>query len=309
MTVLHAGRFLGLALLAVAIPACHADNRPLSLNIYVDPVFGDDFHGQGTPSFPLRTITRSLHFTIAGDAIFLAPGTYSASSGEIFPLRVRPGVLIEGDPATQGAGAPATLVSGGGLYSIGGGTQGGTTVTAAFVLGNASQLSGVKISVAGSGGVGVVFDGSTAALSQCTISGCGASGVRVYQGASPTIVSCAIAANTGSGVDAFDTAAPILRQNTITTNALDGVSANDASAPNLGDASTAGGNTLQANTGLGLNNATTASTIQAVGNTWIVSTQGSDASGNYAAGIVPGAVPAVAGNNFAITNAAAAIQF
>src|SRR5262245_51656408 len=99
------GRLLGLALLALAIPACH-NSDTFSLNIYVDPVFGDDFHGQGTPSFPLRSITRALHFTIAGDAIFLAPGTYSASTGEIFPIRVRPGVLIEGDPATKGAGAP-----------------------------------------------------------------------------------------------------------------------------------------------------------------------------------------------------------
>jgi len=309
MNWLRATRPVALALLALAIPACHNDHDTFSLNIYVDPVFGDDFHGHGTPSFPLRTITRALRFAIAGDAIFLAPGTYSTASGEIFPIRVRPGVLIEGDPATKGAGAPATFVSGGGLYMISGGTQGGTTVTAAFVLGNGSQLAGVKVTVSGSGGVGVVFDGSSATLSQCSITGCGASGIRVYQGAAPTIVTNDITANAGSGVDVFDAAAPILRQNTITSNALDGVTANDTSAPNLGDASTGGSNTLQANTGVGLNNASTASTIQALGNTWIVSTQGSDASGNYAAALTPGAVPAVAGNNFAITNAAAAIQF
>jgi parallel beta-helix repeat protein len=310
MRRLRAGRLFGLALLALAIPACHDDQHSnFSLNIYVDPVFGDDFFGQGTPSFPLRTITRALHYTIAGDAIFLAPGTYSASSGEVFPIPVRPGVLIEGDPATKGVGAPATFVSGGGVYVISGGTQGGTTVTTAFVLGNGAQLSGVKITVTGAGGVGVVFDGSTGALSQCTITGCGASGVRVYQGASPTIVNNALTANAGSGVDVFDTGAPILRQNTISSNALDGVTANDSSVPNLGDASTAGSNTLQANTGVGLSNASTASTIQARGNTWTVSTQGSDASGNYAAALTAGPVAAVAGNNFAVTNAAAAIQF
>ncbi len=308
MSLLRATRPLILAVLALAIPACHG-NDTFSLNIYVDPVFGDDFHGHGTPSFPLRTITRALHFAIPGDAIFLAPGTYSASSGEIFPLRVRPGILIEGDPATKGAGAPATLVSGGGLYSISGGSQGASTVTTAFVLGNGSQLAGVQVTVTGSGGVGVVFDGSNATLSQCSITGCGASGIRVYQGASPTIVNNVVSANAGSGVDVFDTAAPMLRQNTIASNALDGVAANDTSAPNLGDASTGGTNTLQGNIGVGLNNATTASTIQAVGNTWIASTQGSDGSGNYAAALTPGAVPAAAGNNFAITNAAAAIQF
>jgi parallel beta-helix repeat protein len=306
MKRLPAGRLLGLALLALAIPACHEDNNNFSLNIYVDPVFGDDFYGLGTPSSPLRSMTRALRFTIAGDAIFLAPGTYSASSGEIFPIPVKPGVLIEGDPATKGSG---TLVSGGGVYSIAGGTQGGTTVTTAFVLGNAAQLSGVKITVTGAGGVGVVFDGTTATVNQCSITGCGASGIRITQGASPTIVNNAITTNAGSGVEVFDTAAPILRQNSISGNSLDGVTANDTSAPNLGDASTAGSNTLQANTGVGLNNATTSSTIPAVGNTWILSTQGSDGSGNYAAALTPGAVAAVAGNNFAITNAAAAIRF
>jgi hypothetical protein len=310
MGCLRAGRLFGLALLALAIPACHDDNNNFSLNIFVDPVFGDDFFGQGTPSFPLRTITRALHFTIAGDAIFLAPGTYSASSGEVFPIAVRPGVLIEGDPATKGAGAPSTFVSGGGVYVISGGTQGGTTVTTAFVLGNGAELSGVKITVTGAGGVGVVFDGSSANLSQCTITGCGASGVRIYQGASPTIVNDSLTANAGSGVDVFDAAAPILRQNTITSNALDGVTANDTSAPNLGDSSTAGGNTLQANTGVGLNNRTTASAIQAVGNTWILSTQGADGSGKYAAALTPGPVAAAPGNNFAISNAGpAALQF
>jgi parallel beta-helix repeat protein len=301
-------RVLALVALALVIPACRED-RSFSINLYVDPVFGDDFHGDGTPNFPLKTISFALRFTISGDAILLAPGTYGASSGEVFPILVKPGVLILGDPATKGAGSPATLVSGGGVYTVGGGTQGGTTVSAAFVLGNGAELAGVKISAAGAGGVGVVFDGSAAKLSQCTVSGCGASGVRVYQAASPTIANSDISTNAGSGVDVFDSAAPALRQNTISANSLDGVVANDTSAPDLGGASSGGANTLQGNTGVGLNNNSTASTIQAVGNTWRLLTQGSDASGNYVAALTPGPVAVAAGNNYAITNAAAAIQF
>jgi len=300
-------RALALAALALVVPACHDDHN-FSINIYVDPVFGDDFHGDGTPNFPLKTITFALRFTVSGDAVVLAPGTYSASSGELFPIRVKPGVLILGDSATKGAGSPATLVSGGGVYTIGGGSQGGSTVSVAFVLGNGSELAGVQITAAGAGGIGVVLDGSSAKLSQCTITGCGASGLRVYQSATPTIAGNDITANTGSGVDVFDTAAPLLRQNTISANSVDGVVANDTSAPNLGDASSGGANTLQGNTGVGLNNATAASTIQAVGNAWRLSTQGSDASGNYAAALTPGPVAAAPGNNFAISNAAA-IQF
>jgi len=310
MKRLPVARLLALALLAVVVPACHNDDDFFTINIYVDPVFGDDFSGHGTPSFPLRTITRAMRFAVDGDAIFLAPGTYSSTTGELFPIRVKPGVLVQGDPATKGVGGPATFVSGGGVHTITGGTQGATTVNTAFVLGTGAQLAGVKITVTGAGGVGVVMDNASASLTQCTITGCGASGVRIYQTGSPTLVNNDITSNTASGVDLFDSVSPILRQNTISSNGIDGVVANDTSTPNLGDASTAGANTLQANTGVGLNNNTTASTIQAVGNTWRLSTQGSDASGNYAAALQPGTVAAAAGNNFAITNVAPAqIQF
>lgn len=301
-------RILALALAAVAVPACHNDHDTFILYIYVDPVFGNDFFGDGTPRSPLRSITRAMHFAISGDVVFLAPGTYSTSTGEVFPIGIKAGVLVEGDPATKGVGPSQTFVSGGGLYTIGGGTQASTTVTTAFVLGTGAALSGVKITVTGAGGVGLVCDGLSSSVSNCTITGCGASGIRVYQTCSPGFTGNVITLNAANGIDVFDDAAPTLRQNTITSN-VDGVAANDASAPNLGDAVTPGANTLQANTGVGLNNNTTASTVQAVGNTWRPSTQGADASGHYAAALTPGAVAPAAANNFAITNAAGAIQF
>lgn len=304
----RAVRILGLAAMAAALPACH-DGTFFTVDFHVDPAFGDDAFGNGTPSFPFRTITRALRFAISGDAIFLAPGSYTSANGEVFPIFVKPGVLIQGDPATKGVGPAATSVTGGGVYTIGGGTQGSTTVTAAFVMGANASLSGVRISVAGATGVGVVFDGAGASLISCTVTGCGGSGIRIYQGGSPTITSSVITASGGSGIVVHDGSGPILRQNSITSNGADGVEANDTSAPNLGDSGTAGANTIDANTGVGLNNATTASTIQAVGNTWRVSTQGSDGSGNYAAALTAGPVAAAAANNFAITNGAAAIQF
>ena len=307
--LLRAARILGLAALAAALPACH-DTSFFTVEFYVDPAFGDDAFGNGTPSFPFRTITRAMRFAISGDVIFLARGGYTSATGEVFPIFVKPGVLIQGDPATKGLGPAATSVTGGGVYAISGGTQASTTVTAAFVMGVNASLSGVRIEVAGATGVGVVFDGAGASLSSCTITDCGGSGVRIYQGGSPSITNNDVTASGGSGIVVHDGAGPILRQNSITGNGADGVEANDTSAPNLGDSATAGANTIDANTGVGLNNNTTASTIQAVGNTWRVGTQGSDGSGNYASGPpIPGTVLAAAANNFAITNAAAAIQF
>ena len=199
-----AGRLLGLVVLACGIPACHYNRAFGSIDWFVDPIFGDDFNFDGSPRYPFRTITRALRFSISGDAIFLAPGTYSASSGEVFPLFVKPGVLIQGDPGTKGVGPVATFVTGGGVYTITGGTQATTTVTTAFVMGTGSALSGVKITVPGANGIGVAFDGFSASLSDCTLTGNGASGIRIYQTGSPTITGNVISSNSGSGVDVFD---------------------------------------------------------------------------------------------------------
>jgi hypothetical protein len=306
--LLRAARILGLAGMAAALPACH-DPEFFTVNFFVDPAFGDDAFGQGTPSSPFRTITRAMKFAISGDAILLNPGNFTAANGEVFPIIIKAGVLVQGDPATKGLGPAATSVIGGGSYQISGGTQNTTTVTAAFVMGINASLSGVRIEVAGATGVGVVFDHASGSVSSCTITDCGGSGIRIYQDASPSITDTDVTASGGSGIVVHDTAGPILRQNSITANSADGVVANDTSAPNLGDSATAGGNTIDANTGVGLNNNTTASTIQAVGNTWRPSTQGTGINGDYAPGLIPGVVPAAAGNNIAITNAAAAIQF
>lgn len=303
-------RVLGLAVLAAAVPACHGDRFFDEVIWHVDPAFGDDFFGDGTSRFPFKSMTRALRFAISGDAIFLAPGNYTSASGEVFPIFVKPGVMIQGDPATRGLGPAATAVSSGGVYTVAGGSQAGTTVTAAFLMGSNSTLSGVRISVGGVDGVGVVFDGFGASLNSCTLTGNGASAVRIYQTGTPSITNNVITASGGNGIEIYDGAGALLRQNSITANGGDGVVANDTSSPNLGDAATPGTNTIDANTGVGLNNNTTASTIQAAGNTWRVSTQGSDASGNYPAAVQPGPVAAAAGNNFAITNAApAAIGF
>ena len=303
------GRVLGAFALAAVLPACHGDRFFDEITWYVDPAFGDDFHGDGSRHFPFRSMTRALRFAISGDALLLAPGNYSSATGEVFPIFVKPGVIIQGDPATRGLGPAATSVTGGGVYTVAGGSQVNTTVTAAFLMGNNSALSGVRISVSGAGGVAVVFDGFGASLSSCTLTGNGGSGVRIYQTGTPSITNNVITASGGNGIEIHDGAGAILRQNSITANGGDGVVANNTSVPNLGDGGSAGANTIDGNTGVGLNNNTTASTIQAVGNTWRASTQGSNASGNYAAALTPGPVAPAAGNNFAITNGAAAIQF
>jgi hypothetical protein len=304
-------RIVALAAIATAIPACENGwNRHQTFNIawFVDPIFGDDFRNDGSPQFPMKTIRRAMQFSISGDEIVLATGTYSPSTGEVFPILVKPGVLILGDPASSGT---TTAILGSGSYTIQGGTLAGQAVAAALVLGNGAEISGVKVTAPGATGVGVVCDGNSPLITSSTITGCGASGIRTYQGAAPTITSTTITLNTLTGVTTFDTSAPVFRSCVITSNGADGVLAEDTSAPNLGDATTAGANTITGNTGVGLNNDTAASIIEAIGNTWNV-TQGADPSGHYtSAASTTGPIgPPAAGDNFAITNGPpAAIDF
>ena len=303
-------RMGALAAIAAAIPACYdypIYNGPYNVAWFVDPTNGDDLNGDGSPQFPFRTINHAIQMTIFGDEIVLAPGTYSAPANtEVFPLIVPPGILVMGDPASLGT---TTIISGGGAYTPQGGTQVLNPVSATLVLGEGAQVTGVQVTSAGANGVGIVCDGTSPAITSSTITGCTISGIRTFQGASPTITSVTITTNTADGVTTFDTSSPSLRTCFILTNGANGLSAQDTSAPNLGDASGVGANTLTGNASVGLENATTASTIQAVGNTWIASTEGSDPSGHYAAALQAGPVAVTLLNNYAITAALAAIQF
>lgn len=301
---LRSGVFLALGLL---IPACGYDNRyhgPYNIAWYVDPVFGVDGVGYGSPAYPFQTIHFALLQAISGDSIFLAQGNYTAARGEIFPILLKPGVSIVGDPATNGA---TTTIVDGGSYTIGGGTQVNAVLTVGVVMGSGASLSGVKISIPGAKGVGVVFDGTTASLTSCTLTGCGLSGVQVFQSASPTLESNTITQSGGAGIVTYDDSAPLLRQNTISSNLGDGVLANDTSNPDLGNLVSPGANTVQTNSLTGLVNNTASSAIPAAGNTWNISSQGSDSQGHYPTGP---ANTAVSGNNYSVTNTAtASIQF
>ncbi|HEX5011548.1 MAG TPA: DUF1565 domain-containing protein [Planctomycetota bacterium] len=63
--------------------------RALAGHLYVDPVLGNDANPGTTPELPFKHILKALQ--VGGtpdDAIHLAPGEYSAASGEHFPLSI-----------------------------------------------------------------------------------------------------------------------------------------------------------------------------------------------------------------------------
>jgi hypothetical protein len=283
---------------------CHDDHDDdlFEHEWYVDALYGSDFSGDGTPAFPFRTITHALQHAESGDVIFVAPGTYSTSIGEVFPIIVRNGVTIEGEPGTKGMGSPATLVLGGGSSTISGGVLDGQTVNVAIVVSPNVVIRGLAIT--NTAGYGVIVNNTSSTIEFCTITQNAQDGLLLVNGASGTYNNNTLSANTGDGVRLRDHSVGSFVQNSIVNNVSDGVQADETSSPNL-----AGGNSLTGNGGVGLFNNTTGSTISAINNTWKPSVQGSTASGTYASALQAGPVAVVAGNNFAITNAAAAIQF
>lgn len=302
---------LALLGLGLVVPACNYGYNnggggyytgPLSW--YVDPVLGADGTGNGSPAYPFKTIRVALLNSIAGDTIFLANGNYNASDAadpEVFPIVVTAGVSIVGNPSSNGTGI---VIQGSGNYSVTGGSRTSPPVSAAVVMQNNAQLSGVTVTA--SGGTGVIFDNTSAILMNCTLTG-NATGIQVFQAASPTINANVITSNTTTGLACWDNSTPLLRSNTISSNSSYGVDAEGTSVPNLGDASTAGMNVLQTNTTESLFNNTTASSIPAAGNTWNAGVQGADGSGHYSTGA---ANAGLSGTNYLITNApAASIQF
>ncbi len=95
--------------------------------LHVNAVTGSDERGSGSAEQPYKTITQALRTAPAtSTVILLAPGHYSQDSGEQFPLRLRPGITIQG----KSGEARNTLIVGGGEVHVGGTTQNATIVTA-----------------------------------------------------------------------------------------------------------------------------------------------------------------------------------
>lgn len=81
--------------------------------IYVDVKNGADSPTCGTPGSPCKTITTALSHTSGDQPIFIAKGGYTESSGETFPLQLKPGTSLNGTAtfASNGTINLGTIIS------------------------------------------------------------------------------------------------------------------------------------------------------------------------------------------------------
>ncbi|HXZ55194.1 MAG TPA: DUF1565 domain-containing protein [Burkholderiales bacterium] len=242
---------------------------PVLTTLYVNAATGSDANS-GAQNTPLKTITKATELATSGSTINVAPGTYNAANGEIFPISVPGGVALLGDEANKGAGSNPTSVVGGGLAP---GAASGT-VAVALIPGQGSTVAG--LTVTNDNGAfaerrGLMLSNGTVTLRNNTVTGATQT-VGVYVGASSNhvITSNRIANNQGSGLGFIEGGAGSkVESNDISGNQT-GVKYAVAGG-DLGGGATgsAGGNIIACNAQDDLvSSASTAITISAANNAW-----------------------------------------
>jgi hypothetical protein len=66
-------------------------------DLYVSESTGSDQTGTGCSARPVKSITRALQLARPGITIHVAPGTYDAAGGEVFPLAITDSISVVGD--------------------------------------------------------------------------------------------------------------------------------------------------------------------------------------------------------------------
>ncbi|MDJ0618267.1 MAG: DUF1565 domain-containing protein [Calothrix sp. MO_192.B10] len=271
--------------------------------LFVNPNMGDDKTGNGEQQSPLRTITQAIQIAQPNTKIVLSKGTYSTQTGEQFPLILKPGISIQGDPQTKGRGI---IIQGGDNYL----SRFFGSKNLAIVGAKQSALRGVTVTNANPRGYGLWIESGEMEVSENTFTGNTQDGIAVTGKAAPTIEKNNIYRNgangitisgnakpqirenvlqqTGFGISVAENAQPlivgnsiqynrsgiivqansrpVLRNNAIRSNKEDGLVAIYQAMPNLGNTTEPGGNQFASNGRYDINASAAKQTLSAYGN-------------------------------------------
>ncbi|MEB3181204.1 MAG: DUF1565 domain-containing protein [Nostocaceae cyanobacterium] len=272
--------------------------------IYVNPATGSDTADAGTAeATPYKTITYALNQAQGNTVIQLAPGSYTKDTGEVFPLVVKPSVILRGDEATKGQ---TTTIIGSGQYISPSFARQNVTIRAE----NNSTISGVTVTNPDIRGSAVWVESTNPTITNNTFANSNREGVFVTGTGNPKITNNVFVGNQGNGVSLTraaqgeirnnvfqntgfglaiggnstplvtdnqiiqnkdgvfisDSAKPVLRKNVIQNNTRDGIVAITSAQPDLGTKENPGGNLIRNNTRYDVNNATRGIKIFAIGN-------------------------------------------
>ncbi|NET03916.1 MAG: DUF1565 domain-containing protein [Symploca sp. SIO2B6] len=174
--------------------------------LFVNPVTGDDANGNGKERSPFKTITQALRLAKDNTVILLAVGVYSSESGENFPLQMKPGVTIQGNPRTRGQNI---IIRGGASY------EGESAVSPNITILGANQagLTGVTITNPNQQGYGLSIESSSPVILDNTFTGNANGGIYIQGHSAPTIRSNYFFDNGGNGIVVDGTLQPEVQEN------------------------------------------------------------------------------------------------
>ncbi|MEO1430409.1 MAG: DUF1565 domain-containing protein [Cyanobacteria bacterium J06632_19] len=282
-----------------------SENSISQVNVlFVNPSIGNDQKTNGSQDSPLKTITSALRMAKPNTVIKLAKGTYSAQTGEKFPLILKKDISIQGDVSNQGK---EIIIQGGGEYLS---RYYGSKNIGIVASGNA-KLAGVTLINPNPRGYGMWIESNSPVVEKSTFTGStqdgvavtgkaapkinnnyfyrnGANGITVSgksqpqikqntfqdtgfginiaQNASPQIISNKISHNR-TGVVVQAASRPVLRNNSIFNNKEDGLVVIATAVPDLGNSSNPGGNQFNFNGRYDINAQAAKQEVAAYGNT------------------------------------------
>ncbi len=189
--------------------------------LYVDAATGSDLSG-GALGQPLQTVTRALELAAPNTVIVLAPGRYTRSSGEVFPLRLKSGVTIQGTPGSRNRTA---IIEGGGNFESPTRSQQNAAIVAADGAGIA------QVAISNPDGYGVWVESASPTIIESAFVGSRQTGIFIASG-SPRVQGSYFAGNKIAGLMVFGASSASIQNNTFDSTG-DGIQVSDGATPEI----------------------------------------------------------------------------
>ncbi|MGG6268671.1 DUF1565 domain-containing protein [Leptolyngbya sp. AN03gr2] len=173
--------------------------------IYVNPTIGND-NASGQAQSPLRTLTVALDRATPNSTIVLAPGTYSADTGEVFPIQLKPTVTVQGDPRDRGL---SVIIRGGDAFLSRTFARQNITILGA----NNATLTGVTVTNPNPQGYGLWTESSSPIVVANTFTGSGHDGASIVGNSAPVLRNNYFFQNGANGITIFGSSRPELQEN------------------------------------------------------------------------------------------------
>ncbi len=186
---------------------------------------GSDIQGSGTQDKPFRSLTFALRLATPNTVVVLLPGTYSREGGEQFPIVLKPGVTVQGDPTDQGA---KVIVRGGGDFLSK--TDGMQNIAMLGV--SRSRLAGVTITNPTPRGYGLWIEFASPQITDNTFTGSDHDGISITGKSDPLIRGNSFIKNGANGITIYGTSAPEIRGNTFQSTGF-GLNINQSATPRI----------------------------------------------------------------------------